>query len=91
MLICALQKVRIRVRKKGQITLPQALRKRWEIDEGSEIALAEEENRAVISPIKRTRIRHDAGSLGRADKDEIDIAIMDPELVSDHYSKKYRH
>ncbi|HZW57596.1 MAG TPA: hypothetical protein VFF30_15010 [Nitrososphaerales archaeon] len=43
---------------------------------------------AIISPIRRTKIKEDAGSLGQADKDEIDIAIM--KLVSLHYSKKYR-
>jgi len=86
-----MQRLRIRVRKKGQITLPQQLRNRWEVDEGSEIALVEEGDHAVISPIRKTRIREDAGTLGHADKDEVDVAIMDPELLSEHYSKKYRH
>ena len=85
-----MQRIRIRVRKKGQITLPQDLRNRWEVGEGSELALVEEGNHAVISPIRRTKVREDAGSLGQADKDEVDIAIMDPELVSSHYLKKYR-
>jgi len=86
-----MQKVRVRVRKKGQITLPQDLRNQWELNEGSEISLISDGDHAVIRPIRRTKIKEDAGSLGQAGKDEIDFAIMDPELISDHYSKKYRH
>ncbi|MHB8565543.1 MAG: AbrB/MazE/SpoVT family DNA-binding domain-containing protein [Nitrososphaerales archaeon] len=86
-----MQTSRIRVRKKGQVTLPQELRDRWGISEGSEIALVAEEDHAVIRPIKKTRIKEDAGSLGQADNDEVEFAIIDPELVSEHYSKKYRH
>jgi AbrB family looped-hinge helix DNA binding protein len=84
-----MQKVRIKIRKKGQITLPQELRTQWEVGEGSEISLVAEGDHAVIKPIRRTKVGEEAGSLGRADKDEIDFAIIDPELVSMHYSKKY--
>jgi AbrB family looped-hinge helix DNA binding protein len=86
-----MQKVSIRVRKKGQITLPQDLRNLWELGEGSQITLIAEGDHAIIRPIRRTKIREDAGSLGQATKDEIDFAIMDPELISQHYAKKYRH
>lgn len=86
-----MQKTKIRVRKKGQITLPQDLRARWEVSEGSELALIEEGDHAIIRPVRRTRIKEEAGSLGRSDKDEIDFATMDSELVSEYYSRKYRH
>jgi AbrB family looped-hinge helix DNA binding protein len=85
-----MQKSRVRVRKRGQITLPQEIRNRWRIQEGSEIDIISDEDQAIIKPIKRTRIQEDAGSLGPADKDEIEFAIIDPELISQHYSKKYR-
>ena len=85
-----MQNTRIRVRKKGQITLPHELRNRWKIDEGSEIALITEKDHAIIRPVRQTRIRKDAGSLGPADKDEIEFAVIDPELISQYYSKKYR-
>ena len=85
-----MQKSRVRVRKRGQITLPQEIRNRWRIQEGSEIDIISDEDHAIIKPIKRTRIQEDAGALGPADKDEIEFAIIDPELISQHYSKKYR-
>jgi AbrB family looped-hinge helix DNA binding protein len=85
-----MQKSRVRVRKRGQITLPQEIRNRWRIQEGSEIDIISDEDQAIIKPIKRTRIQEDAGALGPADKDEIEFAIIDPELISQHYSKKYR-
>lgn len=84
-----MQTTRVRVRKKGQITLPQRLRKRWGLDEGAEIVIAAEEDRAVIRPVRRTRVKDDAGALGQADTDEVKLAIMDPELIFQHYSKKY--
>jgi AbrB family looped-hinge helix DNA binding protein len=82
--------MRIRVRKKGQVTLPQELRDWWEIGEGSEIVLAAEKDHAVIRPVRGT-IKQDAGSLGQSDKGEIDFAVMSPELLSQYYSKKYRN
>ena len=51
-----MQTTRIRVRKKGQVTLPQELRDKWQIQEGSEIALTTEKDHAVIRPVRKTRI-----------------------------------
>ena len=84
-----MQTTRIRVRKKGQVTLPRELRDKWQIQEGSEIALTTEKDHAVIRPVRKTIIRQDAGSLGQPDKNEVEFAIIDPELVAKHYSKKY--
>ena len=83
--------MRIKVRKKGQITLPLELRKNWEVSEGSELVLAPEGDHAVIRPVRKTKIKQEAGSLGQADRDEIEVAVLDPELVPQHYFKKYRH
>ena len=84
-----MQKIKVKVRKKGQITLPQQLRNCWGIDEGSEIVITAEEDQAIIRPVRRTKVKADAGSLGSADSDEVEFAIIDPELLSQHYSKKY--
>ena len=84
-----MQTLRIRVGKKGQITLPQRLRKRWGLDEGAEIVMTAGEDHAVLRPVRRTRVKDGAGALGRADPDEVEFAILDPELVFQHYSKKY--
>jgi AbrB family looped-hinge helix DNA binding protein len=85
-----MQKIRVKVRKRGQITLPQEIRKKWGIREDSEIDIISDEEQAIIKPVKHTRIQEEAGALGPADKDEIEFAIIDPELISQHYSKKYR-
>ena len=86
-----MQKQRVKVRKKGQITLPQKLRRKWGLDEGSEIVIiaAAEEDQAVIRPVKRIRVEDEAGSLGQADSDEVEFAVADPELLSQYYLKKY--
>ena len=84
-----MQKIKVRVRKKGQITLPQQLRDRWGVDDGSELLIAAEDDHAVIRPVRRTRVKDGAGSLGQPDSDETEFAIVDPELVSQHYTKKY--
>jgi AbrB family looped-hinge helix DNA binding protein len=85
-----LQTTRIKVRKKGQITLPQPLREKWGIGEGSEISLTSEKNQAIIRPIRKTKLRESAGSLGHPDKDEVEFAILDSEMLPNFYAKKYR-
>ena len=85
-----MQRLRVRVRKKGQITLPEQIRSKWKLDEGSEIYIIPSAGQAVIKPIKRTDVREEAGALGQADKDEVSFAILDPEFISQYYSKKYR-
>jgi len=84
-----MQKIKVRVRKKGQITLPRQLRDLWDIGEGSEMVITAEGDRAVIKPVKRTIVREDAGSLGEAKDDEIEFAVIDPELILQYYLKKY--
>jgi len=77
----------LRVRKKGQVTLPQELRTFWGVREDSELSLIEEGDHAVVSPIKRTSIKEAAGSLGKANKDEIEFAIIEPRRISEYFSK----
>jgi len=83
----------MRVRKKGQVTLPQSLRQKWGIDEGSEVMiLAVDDDKAVLKPVRRISVRQASGSLGEPLKpsDEIEFATLDPELIPRYYSKKYR-
>ncbi len=84
-----MQKMRVRVRKKGQVTLPQPLRESWGMEEGSELSITAEGDRAIIRPVRRTRLEEDAGCLGKPDSDEVEFAIVDAELISEHYSRKY--
>ena len=84
-----MQKMRVKVRKKGQVTLPQDLRDRWGVEEGSELSITAEGDQAIVRPVRRTRLKDDAGCLGKPDSDEVEFAIVDAELVSEHYSKKY--
>ena len=56
------------------------------IDKIYEKALVAKEDRSVI---RRARIKEDAGSSGQSHKDEIDLALIDPELISQYYSNKY--
>jgi len=85
--------MRIKVRKKGQVTLPQSLRERWGIAEGSEVMiLAVDDDKAILKPIRRVNVRQASGSLGEPLKpnDEVEFATLDPELIPRYYSKKYR-
>jgi len=41
------------------------------------------------SKIEGAKVKNDAGSLGQPNGDETKFAVVDPELVSQHYSKKY--
>jgi AbrB family looped-hinge helix DNA binding protein len=83
----------MRVRKKGQVTLPQILREKWGIAEGSEvIILSVDGDKAILKPLRKTNVRQASGSLGEPSKpgDEIEFATLDPELIPRYYSKKYR-
>ncbi len=83
----------MRVRKKGQVTLPEILREKWGIDEGSEVViLSVDDNKAILKPVRKTNVRKASGSLGEPVKpnDEIEFATLDPELIPMYYSKKYR-
>jgi AbrB family looped-hinge helix DNA binding protein len=88
-----LERIKMRVRKKGQVTLPQKLREKWGIDEGSEVIILSVDNdKALIKPVRKTNVRQASGSLGEPTKpsDEIEFATLDPELLARYYSKKYR-
>jgi AbrB family looped-hinge helix DNA binding protein len=83
------QDIKVKVRKKGQITIPIGVRKRLGVEEGTELVITVEDEYAIIKPIKRTNIKESAGSLGKPDEDEIEFAVTDPELLPQYYYKKY--
>ena len=87
--VVEMQKVKVKVRKKGQITLPLELRKTWNLTEGSEIIFIYDENEAVLKPIRKVKVRENAGILGPPDSDEIEYATLDPELLAFYFEKKY--
>jgi len=79
----------VKVGKKGQVILPRPLKERWGVKEGSELLIAVEGDQAIVRPVRRTRLKDDAGCLGRPDGDETEFAVVDPDLISRYYSKKY--
>ena len=79
----------IKVRKKGQITLPAFVRKQWNLQENDEIILILKGNEGIIKPKKIVSVKDIAGRLGHGDEDEIEFAVTDPALLPDFYQKKY--
>lgn len=84
-----MKKVKVRVRKKGQLTLPIEIRKAWGINEGSELIFIYDENKAIVKPRRRIRVKDFSGALGESHKDEILFSILDPELLPLYYKEKY--
>lgn len=81
--------VSLRVRKKGQITLPIEVRRAWGLREGSELLLFYNEEEARIKPKKRMRVRDFSGALGEPQEDELDFSVLDPELIPQYYRERY--
>jgi len=88
--VVEMQKVKVKVRKKGQITLPLKLRKTWNLTEGSEILFIYDENEAIVKPVKKVKVRENAGILGPPNDDEVEFATLDPELLAFYFDEKYR-
>ena len=84
-----MRKVRLKLRRKGQVTLPAAMRRLWSVEEGSELSLSFNEDYATLKPIKRIDVRGSSGALGSGDEDEVELAVLDPEFVPVYYEGKY--
>ena len=84
-----MKKIRVRVRKKGQLTLPIEIRKAWGIDEGSELIFIYDENKAIVKPRRRIKVKDFSGALGEPHEDEILFSILDPEFLPLYYKEKY--
>lgn len=85
-----MDKVRIRIRRKGQITLPVELRRTLGVREGSELIFIQTKEGVVLKPLKKTRVRESAGALGTGSKEEFPFATLDSELIPHYYERKYK-
>lgn len=85
-----MEKVRIRIRRKGQITLPVELRRALGIKEGSELIFIQTKEGVVLKPLKKTIVRESAGALGTGSKEELPFATLDSELIPHYYEGKYK-
>jgi len=85
-----MKKVRVRIRKKGQLTLPIEIRKAWGVHDGSELIFIYDEEKAIVKPRKKIRVREFSGALGEPDEDELEFSILDPELIPLYFKEKYR-
>ena len=85
-----MDKVRIRIRRKGQITLPVELRRALGVEEDSELIFIQTREGVVLKPLKKTRVRESAGALGTGGKEELPFATLDSELIPHYYEGKYK-
>ncbi|MCD6369329.1 MAG: AbrB/MazE/SpoVT family DNA-binding domain-containing protein [Thermoproteales archaeon] len=84
-----MKKVRVRIRKKGQLTLPIEIRKAWGLQEGSELIFIYDEEKAVVKPRKKINVREFSGTLGDPSEDELEFSVLDPELIPLYFKEKY--
>jgi len=82
--------VRVRIRKKGQLTLPIEIRRSWKLSEGSELVIMYDERKAIVKPRRRIKVRKYSGALGEPSEDEIEYSILDPEFLPLYFEEKYR-
>lgn len=83
------RQITIRVRNKGQITLPAEIRKKWNLKTNDELIIILKKNECILRPKKNVFVKDIAGRLGPSDKDEVEFAITDPELIPEFYYRKY--
>jgi len=76
----------VKLRQKGQITLPVEVRRRFGLDTDDELVLTVRDDEIVLKPL-----RADVPSRYlEASDDEVFYAIIDPEFVPYYYEAKYR-
>ena len=75
----------VKLRQKGQITLPAEVRRELGLMENDELVLTLEDDRIVLRPL-HSRI---PSKYLRASDDEVEYAIVDPEFVPYYYEAKY--
>ena len=57
------------MRDRGRVTIPAPLREKYDLEEGSELILAEEEGRLVLYPRKEERVEELLDQIGEALKE----------------------
>lgn len=80
---------KVRVRGKGQLTIPVKIRRAWGLREGSELIFIYDERKAIVKPRKKVSVREFSGALGDPAEDELIFSILDPELVQIYLEEKY--
>jgi len=76
----------VRLRQKGQITIPAEIRRKMGLVENDELILTLEDDHIILRPL-HARI---PSRYLKASDDEVEFAIMDPELLPYYYEVKYR-
>ncbi len=76
----------MKLRQKGQITLPVEVRRKLGLVENDELILTLEDNHIVLRPL-HARV---PSKYLRASDDEVEYATVDPEFVPYYYEVKYR-
>ena len=68
------------MRDKGRVTIPATVREKYGLEEGSELILAEEENRLILYPRREEQVQELLDQIGKALKDR---GITLEELLKD--------
>ena len=76
----------MKLRQKGQITIPADVRRMFNLNENDELVLTVRGNEIVLRPL---RVKIPPKYLEASD-DEVSYAIIDPEFVPYYYEVKYR-
>ena len=80
---------KVKLRKRGQLTLPLEVRRPWRLSEGDALIIAYDKNSAIIKPQKKIKVRNASGALSPEDEDEVEYAVTDPALLPSYYEDKY--
>jgi len=75
----------VRLREKGQITLPAEVRRKFGLNENDELILTIRGDEIVLKPL-RTKI---PSKYFEASDDEVLYATLDPEFIPHYYEAKY--
>jgi len=74
----------VRLRKKGQITIPAKIREALNLKENQKLLVLFDGSRIIIEVPKNIPKKY-----LELDEDEVEFAILDRELVSYYYGRKY--
>ena len=67
---------RVKIRKKGQFTIPSQFRKRCNIKEGSEVLIETRDNELIIHPLVSDPIKEGFGLFGKETLDSRELKMF---------------
>ncbi len=73
-MICMMQ--RVKIRKKGQFTIPSQFRKKSNIKEGSEVLIETRDNELIIHPLVSDPIKEGFGLFGKETLDSRELKMF---------------